>query len=72
VRGRRLRRHVSGPSRARVPVRARETVADKSLPRASVSTAIDIQRRKFTILSPNVGKLPSTTALVGGFEWQEM
>lgn len=36
------------------------------------STAVDTVREKFTILSPNPGKLPSRTALVGSFEWQEM
>ncbi|CAK9782848.1 hypothetical protein CC85DRAFT_120653 [Cutaneotrichosporon oleaginosum] len=35
-----------------------------------VITAIDTQRRKYTILSPSPGRLPSTVALAGhGIEW---
>lgn len=37
---------------------------------ANSSTAIDTQRKKYTILSPSPGKLPSTVALAGmGIEW---
>lgn len=53
-------------------VEAGEELAKCEVAGYVVITAIDIPRRKFTILSPNVGKLPSTMALVGGFEWQEM
>jgi polyribonucleotide 5'-hydroxyl-kinase len=33
------------------------------------STGIDTQRRKYTILSPTPGRLPSTVALAGSIEW---
>jgi len=34
-----------------------------------VITGIDLQRKKYTVLSPNPGKLPSTVALAGSIEW---
>ncbi|KAI9637324.1 Pre-mRNA cleavage complex II protein Clp1-domain-containing protein [Dioszegia hungarica] len=34
-----------------------------------VITAIDTQRKKYTILSPSPGKLPSTVAIAGSIEW---
>ncbi|KAK4688997.1 polyribonucleotide 5'-hydroxyl-kinase, partial [Tremellales sp. Uapishka_1] len=34
-----------------------------------VITAIDAQRKKYTVLSPSPGKLPSTVALAGNIEW---
>jgi polyribonucleotide 5'-hydroxyl-kinase len=33
------------------------------------STGIDAQRRKYTVLSPSTGRLPSTVALAGSIEW---
>jgi polyribonucleotide 5'-hydroxyl-kinase len=33
------------------------------------STAIDPVRKKYTILTPCMGKLPSTTAIAGAVEW---
>lgn len=34
-----------------------------------VITAIDPQRKKYTVLSPSPGKLPSTVAIAGAIEW---
>ncbi|CAD6578790.1 MAG: Cleavage polyadenylation factor subunit clp1 [Tremellales sp. Tagirdzhanova-0007] len=34
-----------------------------------VITAIDAQRKKYTVLSPSPGKLPSTVAIAGSLEW---
>ncbi|WWC71655.1 uncharacterized protein I206_105613 [Kwoniella pini CBS 10737] len=34
-----------------------------------VITAIDAQKKKYTILSPSPGKLPSTVAIAGSIEW---
>ncbi|WVQ81929.1 hypothetical protein IAT38_004056 [Cryptococcus sp. DSM 104549] len=34
-----------------------------------VITAIDSMRKKYTVLSPSLGKLPSTVALAGSIEW---
>jgi polyribonucleotide 5'-hydroxyl-kinase len=33
------------------------------------STGIDTLRKKYTVLSPSPGKLPSTVAIAGGIEW---
>ncbi len=33
------------------------------------STGIDPQRKKYTVLSPSPGKLPSTVAIAGSIEW---
>jgi len=35
----------------------------------TISTGIDAQRRKYTVLSPSPGRLPSTVALAGSIEW---
>ena len=35
----------------------------------SVRTGIDPQRRKYTVLSPSPGKLPSTVAIAGSIDW---
>ncbi|WWC63199.1 uncharacterized protein I303_105799 [Kwoniella dejecticola CBS 10117] len=34
-----------------------------------VITAVDAQKKKYTVLSPSPGKLPSTVALAGSIEW---
>ena len=36
---------------------------------ADGSTAIDTMRKKYTILSPSPGRLPSTVAIAGSIEW---
>ena len=37
--------------------------------RGTCRTGIDAQRKKYTILSPSPGKLPSTVAIAGQIEW---
>jgi polyribonucleotide 5'-hydroxyl-kinase len=33
------------------------------------STAVDTIRKKYTVLSPSPGKLPSKVAIAGAIEW---
>ena len=44
-------------------------VAKKGTRPLKLSTAIDTLRKKFTILSPSPGKLPSKVAIAGSIEW---
>lgn len=47
----------------------REEIAQREVLGFVVITAIDTLKRKYTILSPSPGKLPSTVAIAGSIEW---
>lgn len=47
----------------------REEIAQREVLGFVVITAVDTLKRKYTILSPSPGKLPSTVAIAGSIEW---
>ncbi|WVW85727.1 hypothetical protein I302_107765 [Kwoniella bestiolae CBS 10118] len=47
----------------------REEIGTREVLGFIVITAIDTQKKKYTVLSPSPGKLPSTVAIAGSIEW---